>query len=155
MLKAAALYNRASAGDFFAVYATNSGNMSGAELWSLSRARWHIEEMFRILKQDFAFGRLPARGKAATEVSVCLPFALLISIQLERSSWTNRTGTTVGSVVKEQRERSLNRVLIELEKGSKRPTLSILKHRRNIERNNKKPVNSTANRFQDALKHAG
>lgn len=143
MLKAAAMYNKPTDGKFFAVYITNNLDMSGAEMWSLSRARWHIEEAFRILKQDFSFGKLPCQGTGGTEVAVCIPFALLVSFQLERSEWTQRK-TTVGSSVKEVRERSLQQVLTEIEKGTKRFSLLQLKCRRKIERNTKKPVNPTA-----------
>ena len=144
MLKAAAMYNKPSVGKFFAVYVSNNLNLSGAELWSSSRARWHIEEAFRMLKQDFSFGKLPLQGRTGTEVSICFPFALLISFQLDRSEWTTKN-TTIGSAVKEVRERSLNQIHDEYSRGSKRMSPLVLKSRRKIERNTKKPVNPTAN----------
>lgn len=154
MLKAAAVYNRPTDGKFFAVYVTNALDTSGAEIWSLSRARWHIEEAFRMLKQDFSFGKLPLQGRTGTEVGVCIPFALLISFQLDRSDWSARS-STVGSAVKEVREHSLNQVLEEYERGSKRITLLFLKCRRKIERNTKKPVDPTADEIQAWGKLAG
>jgi hypothetical protein len=146
MLKAAAVYNNPTDGKFFAVYVTNDLKMSGYEIWSHSRARWHIEEMFRILKQDFSFGQLPLSGKNGTDVGVCLPFSLLVSFQLDRKLWTNRR-STVGSAVKEQREMALNFCLEEATRGSKRSSILVLKTRRKSDRNTKKPINPTANEF--------
>jgi hypothetical protein len=147
MLKAAAVYNKPTDGKFFAVYVSNALNKSGAELWSLSRARWHIEEAFRILKQDFSFGKLPLEGRTGTEIGVCIPFALIVSFQLDRSDWSKRN-STVGSAVKEVREYSLSQVLDEYEKGSKRIALLRLKCRRKVDRNTKKPVNPTADELK-------
>lgn len=148
MLKAAVVYNKLSSKEAFAYYVTNDLTMSGANIWEFSRARWHIEEMFRILKQDFSFGKLALSGEAGTAVGVCFPMALLVSFQLETEIWTQRK-CTVGSAVKEARDHSLNHLMTDLKKGSKRMTLLTMTSRRKIERNTKKPVNPTADEIKD------
>lgn len=142
-LKAAAMYNKPTDGGFFAVYVSNKLQMSGSEIWALSRARWHIEEAFRMLKQDFSFGKLPLQGEAGTDVSLCFSIGLLVSFQLERGLWVSRR-SSVGSAVKEFREHCFRHFLDECASGSRRVTVFVLKTRRKVERNNRKPVNPTA-----------
>jgi hypothetical protein len=147
-LKAAAVYNKPTDGEFFAVYVTNDLKMSGGDMWAHARSRWHIEEMFRALKQSLSFAKIPASGNAATELSICIPFALFTSMVLEPELWTERKKATIGSIVSEFREHSLNHTLEEFEKGSRRINILKLKCRRRIDRNNKKPVNPTANELR-------
>jgi len=142
-LKAAAMYNKATDGNFFAVYVSNDKQIPGSEIWALSRSRWHIEEAFRMLKQDFSFGKLPLTSEAGADIGICFPISLLISFQLERDLWSARK-SSVGSAVKEFRERCLEKFIGECADGSRRNTISVLRNRRRSERNNKKPVDSAA-----------
>ena len=56
--------------------------MSGAFLYDLGRKRWIIEEFFRNLKQNLSFGNLSCTGKLAADLSICLPFSLIIYLHL-------------------------------------------------------------------------
>ena len=62
----------------FAFYATNDLQLGGAEIWRISRSRWHHEEMFRNLKGLCSFGKLPSprtvRNRCINRVLIYGPF---------------------------------------------------------------------------------
>ncbi len=82
ILKLIADYNKLTDFCHFAIYVTNDLKMSGGFLYELGRKRWLIEELFRKLKQKLSFGKLSCTGKVAADLSICLPFALIISLHL-------------------------------------------------------------------------
>lgn len=110
-VKIVAVYDNPRAPRPFAYYASTDRLMSGAKLWALSRARWAIEVLFRDLKQNLSFGRLPCKGRAAADLAVCLPFALYVSLKDEAAEvWgtPHRGAMTLGSLVRSLRQRMLD-----------------------------------------------
>lgn len=116
-------------------------------LYELSRKRWLQEELFRTLKQSFSFGRLPCTGQAAADLSVCLPFMLLVHIRLKPDEWSQGSDVsfkTIGTITKRITTENLNRSLTFLMSNSKHKVVEKLKARRHVNRINKKPVDSVA-----------
>jgi len=110
-MKIMAVYNDRHDATVFAYYASTDRQMSGAKLWSLSRARWTIATMFRDLKQNLSFGRLPWTGKGAADLAACLPFALYVSIREEaKEVWDLDVQgcTSLGSRLSRIREEALD-----------------------------------------------
>ncbi len=108
-VKLIAVYNNRRGGTPFAYHLSTDRLMSGARLWLLGRARWNIETMFRDLKQNLSFGRLPCTGKAGSDLAVAIPFAILASLRIEPELWGLGAddGRTIGAKVAEIRERAL------------------------------------------------
>jgi hypothetical protein len=79
-LAAVAVYNRKNGKCPFAIYASDILDHSAETIWKFSRARWKIECLFRNLKQEFGFGRLPGQGHCAADLAVCFPFALYVAV---------------------------------------------------------------------------
>ena len=141
---ACAVYNRSSDADFFAVYLSNDLRLSGADLWTYSRARWRIEEMFRILKQNLGFLSMPLSGKQACFANICLPFLVLCSIYCEPELWNGSEKYSVGRSLRIFKETQTNFLLDELCSGSKRTSICYFRARRKLHQNRNKPVNPTA-----------
>jgi hypothetical protein len=108
-VKVIAVYNDRRVGTPFAYHLSTDRLMSGARLWLLGRARWNIEDMFRDLKQNLSFGRLPCKGKTGSDLAVAIPFAILASLRLEPELWglDANDRRTIGAKVAEIRERVL------------------------------------------------
>ncbi len=62
-LKIIAVYNNKTEKKAFAYYVSTDLSIVGARLWKLSRARWCIECLFRDIKQNLSFGKLPCSGE--------------------------------------------------------------------------------------------
>jgi Transposase DDE domain len=145
-LKSVSVYNHLHDRKHFAVYITNDLKMDGYFLYELSRKRWLIEELFRNLKQNLSFGKLPCTGKEGAEISVCLPFALIISLQLFPDEWSQSEvpvmtmGTRVKTIIAENFHKSLHVILNNPNHKCVKKILS----RRHLSRINKKPVDSFA-----------
>lgn len=121
--------------------------MSGADLWEFSRARWHIEEAFRIMKQSFSFLKIPAQGQGAAMVSICIPFAILASVHTEPEIWGGDPKETVGRVVGRLKDQTTWATISEIMEGSKRPAILKLRSRRPHQDERKKPVDPTADEW--------
>ena len=145
-LKAVALYNHKGDEKHFAIYVTNSLKMEAWYLYELSRKRWLQEELFRNLKQNFSFGRLACTGKEGADLSVCLPFALIISLQLFPHEWSqeNVSSLTIGTRIEKIKAENFQKSLHLLIQNPQHPLISVLKSRQHLSRIHKKPVNSTA-----------
>ncbi len=143
-LKAVAVYNKQRDAKPFAVYLTNDFTLSVSEVWAISRSRWHIEEMFRTLKQKLAFGRLPCNGESGAHLTFTIPFILLTIFTLEPDLWDIGKEKTISGRISRFRERSLNNSISCLLKEPSRAAVKILQARRSLERLNRKPVNSIA-----------
>lgn len=146
-LKAIAMYNHKNDKKHYAIYLTNSLKMSSYFLYELSRKRWLIEEMFRALKQTFSFGKLACRGQAAAEVSICLPFLLLVSMKINPHEWNQGEGVqpkTVGAIAESIKLKNLNSSINFLVYNPNYNVVKKYKSRRNLERIKKKPIDSIA-----------
>jgi len=145
-LKAVAMYNHISDSKHFAIYVTNDLKMEAWFLYELSRKRWLQEELFRNLKQNFSFGRLACTGKEGADLSICLPFALIVSLQLFPHEWgqENVSSLTIGTRIEKIKSENFQKSLNVLVSNPVHPTIEILKSRRHISRIHKKPVNSIA-----------
>ena len=141
---ACAVYNRPKDADFFAVYLSNDLTLSGSDLWACSRARWRIEEMFRILKQNLGFLSLPLSGKQACFANICLPFLVLCSIYCEPELWNGSEKYSVGRNLCIFKETQTDFLLDEMCSGSKRTSICYFRARRKLHQNRNKPVNPTA-----------
>jgi hypothetical protein len=113
ILKTIAVYNKLTDSSHFSIYVTNNLKMSGAFLYELGRKRWLIEELFRNLKQKLSFGKLSCTGKVAADLSICLPFALIISLHLspnelhQKNVQSKTIGTKIELIKAENFEKSL------------------------------------------------
>jgi hypothetical protein len=145
--KATAVYNKKSDKAPFSVYISTNIKRNGEWIWTLARARWAIECMFRVLKQDLSFGCLPSECKQGSDLSVCLPFALYIELCLrEKGFWGTEMlkSGTIGTLVRQIRELNLNKTLEIITINKNHSCFKRLRGRRDITRINKKPVNSTS-----------
>lgn len=145
---ACAVYNRPSDAQPFAFYVSNNLSICGERLWQLSRARWHIEEMFRALKQTFSFLAVPTQGEGGTMAAICLPMLLLVEIHAEPSAWGGSEHDAVGTIVGRIRSKLLWDTVDELSAGSKRPSICTLRARRPNKDHRQKPVNPTADELR-------
>lgn len=140
-VKVVAVYNRRNEKKAFAYHLSTDRLMSGARLWLLGRARWNIEVMFRDLKQNLSFGRLPCTRKAGSDLAVAIPFAILVTLRLEPELWglSKDDRRTIGTKVAEIREQALSQSLAVLmgRPGSK--LAERLRARRAPERLRQKP----------------
>lgn len=146
-VKMIAVYNNRRDTKAFAYYISTNRLMSGAELWALARSRWAIEVLFRDLKQNLAFGRLPCTGKEAADLAVCVPFALIVSLRLDDPAvWglDKANDDAIGTMLAKIREASLNKAITLISSNPKHRTVERLRARRQAERINKKPVNKPA-----------
>ena len=113
-VKLIAVYNHRLDKDAFAYYISTNRSLSGAELWALARSRWAIEVLFRDMKQNLSFGRLPCTGEEAADLAVCVPFALIVSLRLDDPEiWqlSDAGNDSIGTKIGRIREQSLNKAL--------------------------------------------
>ena len=145
-LNAIAVYNRRNGKKAFGYYVTTDLSMSGAKIWEISRARWKIEVMFRDLKQNLSFGRLPSAGESNAHLAVCIPFLILTSLRLSSGKhWDFQSETmTIGDQVDQIRESALVKSIDYLVVRQNIDVIKTLKSRRALSRLNKKPVNRLA-----------
>jgi hypothetical protein len=113
-LKAMAVYNKPYGQNYFAIYLTNNLDMCSSEVWELSRARWHIEELFRNLKQELAFAKLPTTNENAAYACVCIPFSIYIKIIFSDGDGAHSIETTFGSIIKGIREEAFEKSINKL-----------------------------------------
>jgi hypothetical protein len=145
-LNAIAVYNRRNGKKAFGYYVTSDLSMSGAKIWEISRARWKIEVMFRDLKQNLSFGRLPSAGESNAHLAECIPFLILSSLRLSSEKhWDFQSETiTIGEQVDQIRENALVKSIDYLIVRRNIAVIKTLKSRRALDRLNKKPVNRLA-----------
>ena len=148
-LKAIAVYNKLTDPSYFSIYVTNRLDMSGKFLYELGRMRWLLEELFRNLKQKLSFGRLSCTGKVAADLSICLPFALIISLHFfpNELSQKDAKSISIGTKIERIKSNNFDKSLSIIINNSSHLNLSRLKARRRISQINKKPVDSFAERF--------
>ena len=103
-LKAAVVYNKPYGKNYFGIYVTNDTQMSCSEIWRYSRSRWCIEVLFRVLKQNLSFSKLPTTGRKASYATICIPFAIYVKILFSKSKWSKRNNVTLYSIIKELKE---------------------------------------------------
>ena len=144
LVSAGAVYNKPSDADFFAVYVSNDLTLTGADLWEYARARWHVEEGFRALKQSLSFLALPCRGENPTMAAICLPFAALASLHMEPELWGGDMYASAGRLVREFRDRALWKTFEDMADGQKRMPILKLQARRLCSENIKKPTDPSA-----------
>jgi hypothetical protein len=153
MLSAIAVYNTRRSKEAFAYYVSTDLTIAGARLWEISRARWKIECMFRDLKQNLSFGRLPCQGKEAADLAVCMPFVLYTSLRLESPEyWGLKQKCSVSGMLRQIRERELCKSIDLLACNPNHPKVLRLKARR--QRLSCKPVNRAAGKIRGPEKAA-
>ena len=146
-VKLCAVFNSLTEPEAFGYYLSTKLDATGEEIWYLSRVRWSIEVMFRDLKQNFAFGKLPGIGKASADLTVCAPFALLVQLRLEQVAKDNKGNSrlaTVGTLVEHIREQSLLKSIHLISQSQNKNLTSRIKARRSLSRIHQKPVNAIA-----------
>lgn len=153
-LKAAVVYNKPYGKNFFGIYVTNDQKMRCSDIWGLARSRWRIEEFFRSIKQNLAFLKLPTTNKAAAYASICIPFGIYVKIILSKQGFSERINVTIDSIIKEIKETVFEKSIHDMTNNKRNKKILILKTRRAASRNNKKPINPTANQFNEWLVQA-
>ena len=149
-----AVYNRASDGEAFAIYASNNLSLDGADLWGFARARWHLEETFRTLKQSLSFLRFPVRGEARCLATICIPFALLVDLHLHPERWGAPPEMPFGLVIRRLRQRVMWETIAKLGDGKPHVAkLTLFKRRLGMD-NSKKPINPSAEEVTAYLSQA-
>ena len=151
---ACAMYNGLSDSKAFAFHASNNLSLTAAEIWALARARWHIEEMFRTLKQSLGFLRFPVRGENRCLATICLPFALLADLQLRPERWDATSEMPFGLVVRRLRQRLLWETIERMGDGRKHVSKLILMKRKLGKNNSEKPLNPSAEEVSAYLSRA-
>ena len=155
-LKGVAVYNRKNGIDAFAYYVSTDLTMTGEKLWKYSRARWKIECLFRDLKQNLSFGRLPCAGEKAADLAICMPFSIYISLRLDEVNfWGLDSRESIGKMVLKIRENELNRSIEVMLSGSDLNLIEKAKARRQLKKINQKPVNTTAEKNKNHFRQAG
>lgn len=146
----AAVFNRRLGYDVYGYFLTTDMQASSEKIWTMSRLRWSIEVLFRDLKQNFALGKLPGRSRADAEVSICIPFALVIHIRLSQMAENQVESEpqleTVGAYAKRLREESFSATIHKLCVSNQKKFRERVVARRSEERINRKPVNTGAGR---------
>lgn len=148
-MKVIAVYNNRSDREAFAYYVSTNRSMSGAELWALARSRWAIEVLFRDMKQNLAFGRLPCTGKEAADLAVCVPFALIVTLRLDDPEiWglNGNDGDAIGTKLAKIRQAGFDKAMDVIIFNPHHTMVERLRARRQTERQNRKPVNKPAAR---------
>jgi len=118
--------------------------MPGATVWKIFRARWAIGVLFRDLKQNLSFGTLPCSGKNASDLAVCIPFALIVSLRLKPKFWKVDPGLTVGEMLARIREETMARSIDVLASDRSNAVRSQLRARRDPSRFGQKPIDRAA-----------
>ena len=146
-MKVIAVYNHRNDKEAFAYYVSTNRTMSGAELWALARSRWAIEVLFRDMKQNLAFGHLPCTGKEAADLAVCVPFALIVSLRLDKPViWGLSEGDedSIGTKLAKIKQAGLDKAINVLIFNPRHAIVERLRARRQTSRLNRKPVNKPA-----------
>ena len=143
-IRIVALYNKRSSRQAFGYFASTDRTMPGATVWKIYRARWAIEVLFRDLKQNLSFGTLPCGGENASDLAVCMPFAIIILLRLRPESWQVEAGLTIGKSIAIVKERVLSRSIELLGFESSKDLRTRVRARRDPTRFGKKPVDRTA-----------
>ncbi len=143
----AGAYNHAADKAPFAVYITNDLSKSGVWLWSTARARWNIEVLFRDLKQNFSWGKLPCRSQNAAEASIVLPFIIVIALHLDDPAlWAidSRYAKSLGEMAGFVCESSFLASINTLKKNPNHSLIERFENRRHPIFSRKKPANIAA-----------
>ena len=143
-IKVVALYNKRSSRQAFGYFASTDRTMPGATVWKIYRARWAIEVLFRDLKQNLSFGALPCGGENASDLAVCMPFAMITSLRLKPEKWQIEAGLTIGESIARIKERVLHRSIELLGFESSKKLRSRVRARRDPTRFGKKPIDRAA-----------
>jgi hypothetical protein len=143
-IKVVALYNKRSSRQAFGYFSSTDRTMPGATVWKIYRARWAIEVLFRDMKQNLSFGSLPCGGENASDLAVCIPFALVVSLRLKPEIWQTEPNRTIGEMIAGIKEKSLDKSIELLGFESSKNLRSRVRSRRDPSRFGKKPVNRTA-----------
>lgn len=154
LVSACAVYNKPSDASPFAFYVSNDLSIRGERLWELSRARWHIEEMFRTLKQSLSFLAVPTQGEAATMAAICIPMLLLVEIHTNPAAWGGTDREPVGKITGRLKWDLTWGAVDEIAAGSKRVSICKLRARRPHKDHRQKPVDPTAEELSKFLMSA-
>ena len=101
--------------------------------------------MFRDLKQNLSFGQLLCSGERGTDVAVCIPFVLLVSLRLDPpEDWQLRETQVIGLALRQFREICWDRSIAYLLSKREEEMLSKMRSRRQRDRLCKKPVDHIA-----------
>jgi hypothetical protein len=136
-----AVYNRKNGHDAFGFYFSNDLSLTGAQLWKYCRARWRIECLFRDLKQNLSFGKLPCQGESAANLAVCFPLILYVSLNLDhQKTWGFKSLGSTGSVVRRIMQRDWRRSVDEISKNPDSELMIKYRSRNHHTRLTKKPT---------------
>lgn len=151
-----AVYNRKNGVDAFGFYFSNDLSLTGAQLWRYSRARWRIECLFRDLKQNLSFGKLPCQGEAAANLAVCFPFILYTSLNFDyKKTWKLRSHESTGSIIRRIMQREWRRSVEEIRNKPDSELVLKYRSRNHHTRLTKKPIDNAVEKFKPLKKVIG
>lgn len=138
-IKAVACYNEKRDKKAFAYYASTELTLSGARIWSLFRARWSIECLFRDLKSHLNLGKISTKYENVNELAFVIPFVILVYMRLKPGSFGLLPGQTVSTMIEKLKFRHEKETLKGLVSGAYKKSLEVIINRRKSI--NKKPTN--------------
>lgn len=151
-----AVYNRKNGREAFGYYFSNDLSLTGAQLWKYSRARWRIECLFRDLKQNLSFGRLPCQGENGANLAVCFPFILYVSLNLDyKKTWKLMSHESTGSIIRRIMQREWRRSVDEIRKNPSSKLVSKYRSRNHYTRLTKKPIDCAVEEVKSLEKVVG
>jgi hypothetical protein len=139
-----ALFNKRTSRKAYAYFASTDRTMPGATVWKIFRSRWCIEVLFRDLKQNLSFGKLPCAGKNAADMAVCMPLVLIVSLRTRPELWNMKENLTIGAMIDKIRLETLDASITALSFENSRALRQRTQARRHHSRINKKPTNQAA-----------
>lgn len=138
-----AVYNRKNGKDSFGFYYSNNTSLTGAQLWRYSRARWSIECLFRDLKQNLSFGKLPCHGESGANLAVCFPFILYVSLNLDHNKvWMLKNHESTGFLVRKIMQKEWRRSIESIRENPNSALVNKYRSRNHQARLTKKPIDS-------------
>lgn len=143
-VKVIAVFNKRKSRKAFGYFISTDRTMPGARVWNLFRARWAIEVLFRDLKQNLSFGKLPCHGKNASDMAVCLPLILVTSLRLRPEMWGMEEDLTIGTMIQRIRSHALDQSFEALAMPTAHKLRERVRARRHQSRIGRKPTNQAA-----------
>jgi hypothetical protein len=105
--------------------------------------------MFRDLKQNLSFGKLPTQGKNGANLAVCFPILLYNSLNLEhKTKWGLKSHEPTGKMIQKIIQKEWRRTVEVIIKKPDSKVVSKYKSRNHESTLTKKPTDGTVEKFE-------